>query len=124
VTLADDIPDDTPAGTPIRFTVSKEVQVGGAVAIPKGALVKGEIVQANKKRFLVLGGKMMMRLTTVEAADGHSLNVRTTPTRRADGRLWRPVDQGSGKRLKGVAAVAGTPYVAYVDGDQRVALEK
>lgn len=124
VRLAEDIRDDTPVGTPIRFTVSKDVQVGGAVAIPKGALVMGEIVQGAKKRFLVLGAKMMMRLTTVDAADHHSLNVRATPTRRADGRLWRAVDLGSGKRSRGLVAMAGTQYVAYVDGDQKVALQK
>jgi serine/threonine-protein kinase len=124
VTLADDIPDDTPVGTPIRFTVSKDVQVGGAVAIPRGASVKGEIVQEGKKKFLVLGAKMMMRLTTVDAADHHTLNVRATPTRRADGRLWRAVDLGGGKRSKGMAAVAGTQYIAYVDGDQSVTVQK
>jgi serine/threonine-protein kinase len=124
VTLAADIPDDAVVGAPVRFTVSKDVEVGGAVAIPKGASVQGEIVQDGKKKFLGLGGKMMMRLTTVDAADHHSLNVRATPTRRSDGRLWRAVDTGNRKKPKGVVAVAGTQYVAYVDGGQRVAAQK
>jgi hypothetical protein len=61
---------------------------------------------------------------TKDAADHHNLNVRATPTRRADGRIWRAVDTGSRKRSKGVVAVAGTEYGAYLDGSQRVAVQK
>jgi len=124
LTLADDIPASAPVGTPIHFTVSKDLEVGGTVVIHKGALATGEIAQEAKKKLLVFGGKMMMRLITVEAADGHSLNIRATPARRADGPSWRPVDAVGLARPKGMAAAAGTQYLGFIDGEQTATAKK
>jgi serine/threonine protein kinase len=124
ITLMEDIPADAPKGTPLHFTVSDDFSVGNSVVIRKGAPVKGEIAQEVKKKFHVLGTKMMLSLLTAEAVDGQSLNVRATPARGSDSQMWRPVDLGGHARMKGMAAVAGTPYVAYINGDQTVSVRK
>lgn len=122
ITLADDIPAGAAKGGRIRFTVSKDCPIDDAVAIHRGASVVGEIAQESKKKFLGRG-KMMLGLLTVEAAPGQTLNIRATPTHR-DGQLWRPADFGGLKLSKGIAAAAGTQYVAYIDGDQTVKVPK
>jgi serine/threonine-protein kinase len=124
VTLAEDIPANSPAGTPIRFTVTKNFEVAGVVVIPKGAAATGEIAQEGKKKFLGFGGKMMMRLLTASAADDQNLKLRATPKASPTGPSARPVEQGGHARPKGVAAVAGTEYVGYLDGNQNVTVQK
>jgi hypothetical protein len=119
VALAEDIPDNAEEGRPLRFTVTKDVRLGDAVAIAKGATVTGAI---DKKKSGIFGGKMTLRLIQADAVDGRKLNVRAIPVRRADGNL-RPVETPA-KKAKDMAAVAGTEYVAYIDGEQTVNAHK
>jgi len=123
ITLAVDIPENADKDQPVRFTVSEDVLVQGSVAIAKGANVTGAIVDPGKK-FLGVGvGKMTLKLTAVDAADGHKLNIRALPTRRAEGSI-RDVDTGKSKPKGGLAASAGTEYYAYIDGEQTVSVRK
>jgi serine/threonine-protein kinase len=124
VTLAEDIPANSPVGAPIRFTVTKNFEVAGVVVIQKGAPAAGEIAQEGKKKFLGFGGKMMLRLLTVSAADDQTLKLRATPKPNPTGLSERPVEQGGHARPKGVAAIAGTEYVGYLDGNQNVTVQK
>jgi serine/threonine protein kinase len=122
ITLADDLPENADKDQPLRFIVSEDVLVDGNVVIAKGATVTGAIADPGKKKFLVVGGKMTLKVTTVEGIDGHKLNVRALPNRRAEG-AFRDVDTGKPKP-KGVAATVGTEYYAYIDGDQTAAARK
>jgi hypothetical protein len=124
VTLAEDIPANSPAGTPIRFTVTKNFEVAGVVVIQKGAAATGDIAQEGKKKFLGFGGKTMMRLLSVTAAGDQNLKLRATPKPNPAGISERSVEQGGRARPKGVAAVAGTEYVGYLDGNQNVTVQK
>jgi serine/threonine protein kinase len=121
--LTDDIPSDAQPGRPLRFTVASDVHVGDSVVLAKGAVVTGEIAGAGKKKFLGMGGKATFRLMNATAADGHPLQLRSTP-KGGEGQGRRPVDAGSRKRGKDLLADAGTDYVAYVDGDQSVMIRK
>jgi hypothetical protein len=49
--------------------------------------------------------------------------VRATAV-RGTGQSRRPVDTGTAKKTKDVAASAGTEYQAYIDGDQSVTVRK
>jgi serine/threonine-protein kinase len=126
INLAADIPADAEEGAPLRFVAAADFRAGDTVVIAKGASVTGVIVEsAGKKKFLGMGGgKMTFRLMQVDAVDGHKLNVRATPGRRSDGPAVRPVDTGSQKRTKEVAAAAGTQYIAYIEGEQTVSIQK
>jgi hypothetical protein len=123
IELAQDIPADAQPGAPIRFTVSKDFKVGGTVVIPKGATVTGEVVDASRRKALIIGVKMTYKLMQADAAGGQKLNVRATPA-RGTGQSRRPVDTGTAKKTKDVAASAGTEYQAYIDGDQSVTVRK
>ena len=87
ITLAADIPADAEEGFALRFTATADFRAGDVIVIPKGATVTGAIVEAlGKKKFLGIGGgKMTFQLMQIDAVDGHKLNVRATPARRADG---------------------------------------
>jgi len=124
VTLAEDVPLNSPAGTPIHFTVSKDFEVAGAVVIQKGAPATGAVAQEAKKKFLGFGAKMMMQLLTVNAAGGQSLKLRATPKPSPAGPSTRPVEQGGRERPKGIVAIAGTQYIGFLDGNQNVTVEK
>jgi hypothetical protein len=123
IVLGEDIPADAEVGRPLHFTASDDVRVNGTVVIAKGAAVTGEIVEASKKKFLSKG-KMTFRLRSVQGIDGQPLNVRSTPTWSAAGPARRPVDTGAHKRSKELAAAQGAEYIAYLDGEQTVAIDK
>jgi serine/threonine protein kinase len=125
MSLADDIRLDADVGHALRFTVSEDFVVQGAVVIPKGATIFGEISETPKKRrFLGIGnGKLSFTLSKAEAASGQEIKVRAMAARRSDGPTQRTVDTGkSGTR--DFAAVRGTEYLAYVDGPQTVSVPK
>ena len=122
--LGADIPIDAPEDTPLRFTVSAPVHTNDGVVIAKGAVVTGQIVEASKKKFLGIGGKMQYRLIQVDAADGTKLNIRATPSKGQEGPARRQVENPNQKHTKEAIAVAGSQYIGYIDGDQTVSVKK
>jgi hypothetical protein len=125
ITLAGDIPGDAKKGFALTFQVNANVLVAGdMVAIAKGALLTGAVVDEKKKGGpLGIGAKSMtFKLTQVEGAD-RSLVVRAEPTKGSD----HPADASANGKVKStdaVAAPAGTEYIAYIDGDQTVTVHK
>jgi len=125
ITLAVDVAANAKKDSPLRFTVTSDVVVfGDKIAIHKGAVVTGAIVDERKKGLLPgIGGKSMtFKLSKVDAAD-RPLLVRAEPTKGAD----HPVEDSANGKVKStdtVAAPAGTEYVAYIDGDQTVTVDK
>jgi hypothetical protein len=129
IRLAEDIPSDAEEGRALRFTASDDFVTGGTVVVPRGASVTGEISETGgKKKFLGIAGgtKLSFKLNQADAAGGQKLNVRATPQpRRGDAPAQRPVESAGPKpKAKEIAALAGTEYVAYVDGDQSVSIRK
>jgi hypothetical protein len=124
--LAEDVPADAPEGQALHFTVSEGLQVGGKTVIAKGATVTGVVAgESGKKGFLGLGGhKLTFRLTQADAVDGRKLAVRAMAGKSEDGPTIRPFDTGKASKAKGYAALHGTVYIGYIDGDQIVAVRK
>jgi hypothetical protein len=117
IILRDSIPEDATVGTAIVFTAKQDIRVEGAVVIAAGNAVRGEIAESQKGRF-GMGGKLTFRLLDVAVAGG-TLKVRALPSAPKGGDSRRPVDRSSGaKPSKGMAADAGSVYIAYVDGAQ------
>jgi serine/threonine protein kinase len=126
VVLAGDIPADAKKGFVLTFKVSANVQVAGdMIAIAKGALLTGAVVDEKKKGVLGSGvgaKSMTFKLTQVEGAD-RNLMVRAEPTKGSD----HPVDSSANGKVKStdsIAAPTGTEYIAYIDGDQIVTVHK
>lgn len=127
VALAEDIPAAAEPGRPVKLTTMNELRVGDALVVPRNAPVTGEIASGASKRFLsgAFGTtKMTIRLIEAEAVGGQRINVRVVPGRRQDGRYEVPVDPKVKPKSKDVAAEIGTPFVAYVSGDQTIKVTK
>jgi serine/threonine protein kinase len=127
IVLGQDVPSDAPEGTSLNFTVSEGLKIDDKTVIAKGATVTGTITgEVGKKKFLGIGGghKLMFRLAQAEAVDGKKIAVRALAGRSEEGATVRPVDIGKGSKAKGYAAMQGTLYVAYIDGDQTIAVRK
>jgi serine/threonine protein kinase len=123
--LAQDVPADAPDGQAVRFTVTQPLQVNGKTVIAKGATVTGAITGESKKKFLGIGGKKLtFRLAQVQAVDGRKLAVRAMAGKSDEGADIRPFETGKSSKVKGYAALQGTMYVGYIDGDQVVAVRK
>jgi serine/threonine protein kinase len=126
VVLGQDVPADAPEGLGLSFTASEGLKIGDKTVIAKGATVTGAVTGGSGKKFLGIGGgrKMMFRLAQVDAVDGRKLAVRAIAARRDDGVTVRSFDTGKGSKPKTYAAMQGTVYIAYIDGDQSVAVRK
>ena len=126
IRLTADIPADAAEGQPVRFTTEEDFRAADLIVIPRGSVVTGAIVEgARKGKFLGIGGgKMTFRLIQVSAAGGKRLNIRAAAGRRTDGPATRPVDTGAQKHSKDVAAAAGAEYIAYIEGDQELSIQK
>lgn len=125
INLAEDVPADAPEGQAVRFTVGEDLRVGGQTVIEKGATVTGAVMGESGKKFLGIGGhKLTFRLTQAEAVDGRKLAVRAMAGKGGDGPAIRTFDTAKGSKPKGFAALQGTVYVGYVDGDQMVSVRQ
>jgi hypothetical protein len=127
IVLGQDVPMDAPEGLGLSFTVIQALKVGEKVVIAKGATVTGSVAgEVSKKGFLGIGGshRMLFRLAQAETVTGKKIAVRALPGRNGDGISVRAFDTGKGPKPKGLAAAQGMLYIAYVDGDQIVAMHK
>jgi len=124
IALAQDVTVHAQEHNTLTFRATEDVKAGDVVVIPKGATVTGEVVNLNGKKFLGIGSRMTFKLDTAETVDGQKIPVRASVARRSDGPTVRPVDTGKYAKPKELAAVSGTDYVAYIDGDQTITLRK
>jgi serine/threonine-protein kinase len=123
IRLEEDVPVDAEEGRALRFTAVGEIRWSGGVIVARGARVMGVITQSGKRsRFGFGGGKVSFGLTGADAVDGQKVNVRVLPKGKT-GVVQRPLNVGK-TGSKNVAAVAGTGYVAFVDGDQTVTVRR
>jgi len=72
-------------GQPVQLSVTEEVRVGDTVVIAQGASVSGVIVQAVPKRRMGRTGKLDFSVERVIAADGASVPLRYTVTKKEGG---------------------------------------
>ena len=123
--LDEDIPSDAPEGQAVKFTVTQPLMVSDKTIIAKGATVTGSVTGESGKKFLGIGGKKLtFRLAQAEAVDGRKIAVRAAAGKSGEGTSVRPFETGKGAKSKGFAALEGTTYIGYIDGDQMVSVHK
>jgi serine/threonine-protein kinase len=124
--LAEDVPSDAPDGQPVRFIASANFQIDGKTVVAKGAVIRGSVVGASGKKILGIGGgKLGYQLQKADSAEGtQQLKVRATSGHSGDGPVIRSFETPKGRKKKGFAALEGTEFIGYVDGDQTVSIRK
>jgi hypothetical protein len=125
ITLNSDIAANAAEGSDVRFTVAEDFRSGDKVVIAKGATVTGKVIAAGGKKFLGMGGnKVAYELERVDAVDGKRISVRAMSGRNPDGPVLHNFETPNGRKSKGYAALQGTEYIAYTEGDQTVSVRK
>ena len=117
LTLTEEVPANPAAGTPLRLEVDEDVRIGPMLLIAKGSAVTGEVVAGRPGG----GGRAprpMFRLSTVEAADGTKVKLRSAPGRSTEQTDYPLLSFGG--RGRGESLAVGTKLLGYVDGDQSV----
>ena len=63
-------------GDSLNFVVVRDVSVGGFTVIPAGTIAHGSVSGVKGKRFLGIGGKVGLKLDSVELANGDQVGLR------------------------------------------------
>ena len=69
---------DAHVNDPVEFEVVDEVRVADTLIIPKGAIARGTVTEAHRKRRLGRGGKLEIVMSSVRLADGEAAPLRAT----------------------------------------------
>jgi hypothetical protein len=114
---------------PVHFEVTEDLKVGDIVAIPKGSMGTGHVVDVEKKKRLGRGGKLNFSVDYVKAFDGSNLRLRASSTARGKEKTGTVIATTllvSPLFLlmhgKDVNVPKGTAFNAYVDGDREIVL--
>jgi LssY C-terminus len=118
-------------GDHLDFVVVKDVTVGGSTIIQAGAIASGSVVEAKRKRFLGIGGKVVIELDSVELVTGNEVGLRARKEIKGKSRTKLMV---AGMIATGLfylpaapvfllsrghdsTVLKGTEMTAYIDGD-------
>jgi hypothetical protein len=63
-------------GDRLHFVVVRDVSIEGFTVIPAGSVASGSITGVKNKRFLGIGGKVSLKLDSVELINGDRVNLR------------------------------------------------
>jgi hypothetical protein len=63
-------------GEPLNFVVVKDVSVEGFIVIPAGTVASGSVTGVKHKRFMGMGGKVALKLNSVELVNGERVGMR------------------------------------------------
>ena len=116
-------------GDRVEFEVVEEVQVNGVVVIASGAAASGTVTEAYGKSRMSRGGKLELKLTSVQLADNETAAITATAGGKGDRNTGAIATARTSFLVLGVPALyvitqgkdftipEGTGITAYVDGD-------
>lgn len=114
---------------PINFAVTEDIKVGDVIAIPKGSMAMGHVVNVEPRRRLGRAGKLDFAIDAVKAPDGSNVRLRASSIRKGEDKTGAVV-VGTVllsplfllMRGKDVVIDKGTALTVYVDGDREITL--
>ncbi len=83
-------------GDRLDFVVVRDVSVGGFTVIPAGTMARGSVTGVKGRRILGIGGKVSLKLDSVELANGDRVDLRAS----------KEVKGGSRTKLMAAAMIA------------------
>jgi len=63
-------------GDPLKFVVVRDVDVAGFTVIPAGTVASGSVIGVRRKRFLGIGGRVALKVNSVELENGDRAGLR------------------------------------------------
>jgi hypothetical protein len=86
---------DAHTGDTLDFEVLEDVQVHGAIVIPKGGIAWGTVTDAQPKRRMARGGKLDVNIDSVRLTDGEKFRFARSKRKRR--RSHRSHDRRNGR---------------------------
>ncbi|MBM3814515.1 MAG: serine/threonine protein kinase [Acidimicrobiia bacterium] len=115
--LDNDVALNIEEGSPMTFTVARDVKIGDLLVIARGAKAKAIVAEGARKRIL-RDTKPKMLMESVIAVDGKQVRLREQTGKRNDRKPMdiEPADKNARSKDKAIVAPKGVQYVGYIDG--------
>ncbi|HEX5413897.1 MAG TPA: LssY C-terminal domain-containing protein [Terriglobia bacterium] len=121
-------------GDRLEFVVVEDVVAGGFLVIPAGTIARGSVIKVERKHFLGLGGKVSIKLNSVELVNGARVKLRARRAFKGSSHTERMAAEMivTGfiympaalifllSRGRDCTVLKGTEVTAYTDGDSWV----
>ncbi len=114
--LDEDVPVNIVEGAAIRLRVADDLKVGDLVVVRRGAPARAVVSAEQRSRRLLPSGKATMLLQSVEAVDGHGVQIRESRSTDRKPRSIESERREDRSPDKAILARKGTRYTAYIDG--------
>jgi len=118
---------DATEGDPLTFKVEDDVVIDERVVIAEGATVKGVVSEAQKSGMLGRGGKLNIRIESVQAVDGQKVKLRAAKAKSGNDKTGATValfvifgPLGLIKKGKNAKIPANTKITVYTDDEKKV----
>ncbi len=107
-------------GDQLSFVVVRDVTVQGFTVIPAGSKASGSLVRVHGRRVLGLGGNLVLKLDSVELANGDRVTLRARKEVKGTSHTWR---MAAGMAITSLIYMPAAPVFLLTRGDTCTALK-
>jgi hypothetical protein len=111
---------DARVGDLVDFKVTHDVSVGGTMVVPKGSVAWGTIIEAHRKRRLGRGGKLNIRIDSVQLINGEKAALRSMKQVRGSGHTTAMT---AGMAVTALAFYPAAPALLFMKGQDSTILK-
>ena len=107
-------------GDQLTFRVVHDVAVQGFTVIPAGSAASGSLVRVHHRRMLGMGGNLVLKLDSVELANGDYVALRARREVKGTSHTWR---MAAGMAITSIFYFPAAPVFLLTRGDNCTALK-
>jgi hypothetical protein len=107
-------------GDQLSFRVVQDVNVEGLTVIPAGSTASGSLVRVHHRRVLGMGGNLVLKLDSVELANGDQVSLRARKEVKGTSHTWR---MAAGMAITSIFYFPVAPVFLLTRGDNCTALK-
>jgi hypothetical protein len=107
-------------GDHLSFRVVRDVDVQGFTVIPAGSTASGSLVRVHHRRVLGMGGNLVLKLDSVELANGDQVSLRARKEVKGTSHTWR---MAAGMAITSIFYFPVAPVFLLTRGDNCTALK-
>ena len=107
-------------GDRLSFRVVRDVDVQGFTVIPAGSTASGSLARVHGRRVLGMGGNLVLKLDSVELANGDRVPLRARKEVKGTSHTWR---MAAGMAITSIFYMPAAPVFLLTRGDNCTALK-
>ena len=107
-------------GDHLSFRVVRDVSVDGFTVIPAGSTASGSLARVHHRRVLGMGGNLVLKLDSVELANGDRVALRARQEVKGTSHTWR---MAAGMAITSIFYFPAAPVFLLTRGDNCTALK-